>query len=161
MSVSPAPGKTGPVRTGPRVIAFDHVTLVAEDLGRTRAFYGGLLGMREVPRPAFSFGGLWFAATAGGPPVLHVIESHGPGTSRPEVGGPGSGLPGINEDGRPKSTRGPHLALRCEDPRAFEPLLEEAGVTFVRRATLRPDGATQVFVCDPDGHVIELCSAPA
>ncbi|QDT14921.1 VOC family protein [Alienimonas californiensis] len=145
----------------PRVTAFDHATLVAGDLDRTRAFYVGLLGMTEVPRPAFSFGGLWFATAPGGPPALHIIESHGPGTPRPDVPGPGSGPPGINEDGRSKQTRGPHLALRCDDPRAFEPLLDAAGAQFVRRAKRRPDGATQVFVCDPDGHVIELCSAPA
>ena len=93
--------------------------------------------------------------------MLHVIESHGPGTDRPEGEGPGSGPPGINEDGRPKTTRGVHLALRCDDPRAFEPALERSEASFVSRAKTRPDGATQVFVCDPDGHVVELCSAPA
>ncbi len=153
-----APAPAG--ATGPKVTAFDHATLVAADLGAARAFYGDLLGMTEVPRPAFAFGGLWFATAPGGAPVLHLIESHGPGTVRPEVPGPGSGAPGINEDGRDKRTRGPHLALRCDDPRAFEPALEAAGTRIVRPATRRPDGATQVFVCDPDGHVIELCSAP-
>ena len=150
----------------PRVTAFDHATRVVADLDRTRAFYADLLGMREVPRPKFTYGGLWFAAgdpVPGEPdrPVLHAIESHGPGTDRPEGEGPGSGPPGVNEDGRPKTTRGVHLALRCEDPRAFEPLLEGAGAAFVSRAKTRPDGATQVFCCDPDGHVVELCSAPA
>ena len=155
------PATEHPERPVPRVTGLDHATLVAGDLGAARAFYGELLGMREVPRPAFTFGGLWFAAAESGPPVLHVIESHGPGTPRCELEGPGSGPPGINEDGRAKSSRGPHLALRCDDPRTFEPRLEAAGATFVHRAKRRPDGATQVFVCDPDGHVIELCSAPA
>ena len=159
------PARPGPT-AHPRVTAFDHATRVVADLDRTRAFYAGVLGMREVPRPAFTYGGLWFAAGEAVPgeadrPVLHVIESHGPGTGRPEGEGPGSGPPGVNEDGRPKTTRGVHLALRCEDPRAFEPLLEGAGAAFVSRAKARPDGATQVFVCDPDGHVVELCSAPA
>jgi hypothetical protein len=27
-------------------------------------------------------------------------------------------------------------------------------------AKLRPDGAVQVFILDPDNHVIELCSGP-
>ena len=168
------PAPAGPTRpTAParpaapaRVTAFDHATLVVADLGRTRAFYAGLLGMREVARPAFAYGGLWFAAgpaAAGEPdrPVLHVIEAHGPGTDRPAVGGGGSGPPGVDDGGGPRSTRGPHLALRCDDPRAFEPPLEAAGVRFVRRAKLRPDGAAQVFVLDPDGHLLELCSAPA
>jgi catechol 2,3-dioxygenase-like lactoylglutathione lyase family enzyme len=25
---------------------------------------------------------------------------------------------------------------------------------------MRPDGAVQVFVHDPDGHLVELCSPP-
>ena len=144
-----------------RVTGFDHVTLVAADLARTRDFFAGLLGMTELPRPAFSYGGLWFGCDDDGRPVLHVIEAHGPGTDRPEGEGPGSGPPGPNDAGRPVTTRGPHLALRCADPRAFEPRLEAAGAVFVSRAKTRPDGATQTFVRDPDGHVIELCGPPA
>ena len=161
-SPDPANSAAHPARSTSdvRVTGFDHATLVVADLDRTRAFYAGLLGMTEVPRPALGYGGLWFAIGTDARPVLHIIESHGPGTDRPEVSGPGSGPPGVNEDGRLKTTRGPHLALRCDDPRAFEPRLEAAGATLVSRAKHRPDGAVQVFVCDPDGHVLELCSAP-
>ena len=149
-----------PAAPAARVTRLDHATLVAADLDRTRDFYAGLLGMTELPRPAFSFGGLWLGC-GDGRPVLHVIEAHGPGTDRPGGPPPGSGPPGPNDAGRPAtSTRGPHLALLCEDPRAFEPRLEAAGATFVSRAKTRPDGATQTFVRDPDGHLIELCGPP-
>lgn len=156
MTASPVPDAPRP-----RVVAFDHATRVVADLARTRRFYVDVLGMTELPRPAFSYPGAWFGFAGDDRPVLHVIEAHGPGTGRPEGEGPGSGAAGVNEDGRPKTTRGVHLALRCEDPRAFEPVLEAAGAQSVARAKTRPDGAVQVFCCDPDGHVLELCGAPA
>ena len=155
-----APTVTTPA---PRIIAFDHATIVAADLDRTRAFYVGLLGMAELPRPAFSFGGLWLGAAGDRRPTVHVIEAHGPGTPGPPGPPPGSGPPGFAFAGDPDaapSTRGPHFALRCGDPRAFVPALRAAGVRFVSEAKTRPDGAVQVFVRDPDGHVVEICSAP-
>ena len=134
--------------SAPRVRRFDHATLVVADLDRTRAFYVDLLGLGEVPRPAFSYAGAWFRA---GDVLLHVIAAFDGSDSEP-----GSGPAGINEDGRAKSTRGPHLAFACDDPAAFEPVLREAGVRLVRPLKHRPDGAAQLFVCDPDGHVVEL-----
>src|SRR5437588_4393626 len=52
------------------VQSIDHVTLVVKDLGKSREFYVQTLGMREVPRPAFSFAGLWFQA---GKTQIHLI----------------------------------------------------------------------------------------
>src|SRR5262249_50070306 len=57
-----APAAAPPASTGIRVKSIDHVTLVVKDLERSRRFYVDVLGMREVPRPAFSFTGLWFQA---------------------------------------------------------------------------------------------------
>ena len=51
----------------------DHVTLVVKDLEASRRFYVDILGMREVPRPAFSFAGLWFQA---GATQIHLILKH-------------------------------------------------------------------------------------
>src|SRR4051794_29076532 len=48
----------------------DHATFVVKELERSRRFYVEILGMREVPRPAFSFAGLWFQA---GPTQIHLI----------------------------------------------------------------------------------------
>lgn len=129
-----------------RVRQIDHVTLVVRDLGASRRFYVDQLGMVEVPRPAFDFAGLWFRA---GETLIHLIlESER------------SGRAGVNEDGRPKSTRAHHLAFAVDDAAAAAEALEAAGVSFVSKPKLRPDGAVQAFVLDPDGHVIELCSAP-
>src|SRR5262249_14741983 len=63
-------GQPGPA-PGLRVKSIDHATLIVKDLGRSRRFYVDVLGMREVPRPAFSFAGLWFQA---GATQIHLIQ---------------------------------------------------------------------------------------
>jgi catechol 2,3-dioxygenase-like lactoylglutathione lyase family enzyme len=129
-----------------RVQQIDHATFVVRDLEATRRFYVDNLGLEQVPRPAFDFAGLWFRA---GSTLLHVILEHDR-----------SGRAGVNEDGRVKSTRGFHLAFAVADAEVAAAELEAAGVTFVTKPKLRPDGAVQTFVLDPDGHVIELSSPP-
>src|SRR5271163_2469960 len=56
-------------------LRIDHVAIDITDVERSRKFYGGLLGLKEIPRPvSFTFGGAWFQI---GPEVLHLV-------SRPE-----------------------------------------------------------------------------
>ena len=128
-----------------RVRQIDHVTLVVRDLDASRRFYVDWLGMVEVPRPAFDFAGLWFRA---GETLVHLILE----SDR-------SGPAGVNQ-GSPRTTRCHHLAFAVEDAEAAAVELEAAGVMFVSKPKRRPDGAIQTFVLDPDGHIIELCSAP-
>ncbi|HUG89802.1 MAG TPA: VOC family protein [Planctomycetaceae bacterium] len=129
-----------------RVQTLDHVTLVVTDLERSRRFYVDALGMREVARPAFSFPGSWFQA---GETQIHLILEN-----------PESGPPGQPAGTRAKSSRHHHFAFRVADARAAARRLDELGVPFVARPKERPDGYLQVFVTDPDGHIVELCSAP-
>lgn len=129
-----------------RVKAIDHVTLVVDDLSASRDFYVGILGMQDVPRPAFSFAGLWFQA---GTTQIHLIEAN-------EQSGPG-GYP----DARTRTnTRNHHLAFAVDDATTAADTLRARGVAAVSGPKARPDGAIQVFVADPDGHLIELCSGP-
>jgi catechol 2,3-dioxygenase-like lactoylglutathione lyase family enzyme/uncharacterized protein YunC (DUF1805 family) len=130
-----------------RVKSIDHATLVVKDLERSRRFYVDVLGMREVPRPAFSFAGLWFQA---GATQIHLILEFA-----------GSGPAGNLLPAECRSSRTQHLAFLVEDAAATLPLLKEEGVTVLSEPKPRPDGYMQVFVTDPDGHVIELCSPPA
>ena len=58
------------------VKSLDHATLVVKDLDRSRRFYVDVLGMREVPRPAFSFAGSWFQA--GATQIHLILEFSGP-----------------------------------------------------------------------------------
>jgi len=44
-----------------------------------------------------------------------------------------------------------------DDMDAWETFLSETGVDYLPRRT-RPDGAFQIYVTDPDGYFIELCT---
>lgn len=124
-----------------RVQSLDHVTLVIKDLAATRRFYVDLLGMDEVARPKFSFAGQWFQA---GATLIHTnLESE-------ETGPAGTGAW--------HKPRGHHLAFLVDDCRRVGAELERAGVTVASSPRQRPDGAWQLFLQDPDGYLVELCS---
>ncbi|TDJ71943.1 MAG: glyoxalase [Planctomycetota bacterium] len=67
----------GPTNPRPRVVGLDHVQVAIPPDGEepARAFYGAVLGLREVPRPAplSASGGLWFDCPGA---MLHLgVES--------------------------------------------------------------------------------------
>jgi catechol 2,3-dioxygenase-like lactoylglutathione lyase family enzyme len=126
-----------------RVKSLDHVTIVVKDLAATRGFYVDALGMAEVPRPAFSFAGQWFQA---GATLIHTILEF-----------EGSGRAG---SAACASTRGHHFAFLVDDCQMAARRIEELGIPFVSSVKERPDGVMQLFVNDPDGHLVELCSVP-
>ena len=53
-----------------------HVSLNVSDTERSLAFYRDVLGMAELPRPDFSFGGAWL--DAGNGRQVHLIEAEVP-----------------------------------------------------------------------------------
>lgn len=124
-----------------RVKTLDHVTIVVRDLAATRRFYVDGLGMQEVARPGFSFAGQWFQA---GATQIHTILEYD-----------GSGKAG---SGAEHNSRGHHFAFSVESASAAAARLTELGIPLVSPPKQRPDGAVQVFVQDPDGHLVELCS---
>jgi catechol 2,3-dioxygenase-like lactoylglutathione lyase family enzyme len=126
-----------------RVKSLDHVTIVVRDLAKTRQFYVDGLGMDEVVRPAFSFAGQWFQA---GSTMIHTILEF-----------PGSDPAGV---GSTANSRGHHFAFLVDDVTTAVARLQELGIPLVAPAKLRPDGANQVFIRDPDGHLVELSSPP-
>ena len=129
-----------------RVRHIDHVTLVVRDVEASRGFYVGLLGMTEVPRPAFSFDGAWFQA---GATLIHLIAEHDR-----------SGPAGYPVDVLVRSSRNHHFAFEVEDAYAAATALKAKGIPLIDDAKFRPDGAVQVFLADPDHHVVELCTSP-
>lgn len=124
----------------------DHVTLVSANLQRSEAFYVELLGMQKVPRPNFSFNGRWFQA---GQTLIHLIEVH-------EQTGPAG--PGRTQANR--ATREAHLAFSIQDMDLAHQLVLKADVSIVSGPKKRPDGASQLFILDPDEYLIELCTDP-
>jgi catechol 2,3-dioxygenase-like lactoylglutathione lyase family enzyme len=129
-----------------RVRHIDHVTLVVRDVEASRRFYVGLLGMIEVPRPGFSFDGAWFQA---GATLIHLIAEHDR-----------SGPAGYPVEVLVKSSRNHHFAFEVDDAYASAAVLKAKGIPLIDDAKLRPDGAVQVFLADPDHHVVELCTSP-
>ena len=120
-----------------RVAGISHIALSVSDLGRTRAFYVGSMGLEELDRPDFGVPGAWFRL---GDRQLHVLEV-------PEVAPVGPGLP--------------HLALHVAtgDISSTVEALVAGGGSLISEARTRDDFGTAVtaaFVADPDGNVIEL-----
>jgi catechol 2,3-dioxygenase-like lactoylglutathione lyase family enzyme len=115
----------------------NHVAIHVADVALSAAFYRDVLGLEEIPRPAFPFPGAWFRL--GTDQELHLI-----GERTREV---------ISHN------RGNHFALLVDDFDAWERHLVALGARLAPRR-LRPDGAWQLYVIDPDGHYIELCTPP-
>lgn len=124
-----------------QVRSLDHVTIVVKDLAATRRFYVDLLGMSEVARPSFPFVGQWFQA--GATQIHTILEAEGTGRAGTAV---------------ETNSRGHHFAFLVDDAQACYRKLDALGVPVVSPPRNRPDGAIQVFMQDPDGHLIELCS---
>ena len=129
------------------VKAIDHITIVVKELETSRKFYTEVLGMRQVDRPAFGFPGAWFQA---GATQIHMnIESDEAGQA------------GIRLHGGTRMSRGFHYAFEVESCDAAAERLKQLGVEVLEGPRARPDGARQLYIRDPDGHLVELFSVPA
>jgi len=120
-----------------QVVELNHVALHVGDLAASCRFYGELMGFPAMQRPAFDFAGAWFRL--GSHQELHLIA----GRSEPVV----------------SANRGNHFALRVEALPPWEERLSRAGWDYLPPKP-RPDGAMQLFLRDPDGHVFELYTPP-
>lgn len=114
-------------------VALDHLQIAIPEGGeaRARAFFGDLLGLREVPKPAalHGRGGVWFSLTDG--IGLHL---------------------GVDADFRPASKA--HAGLRFV---AFADLLkrlETAGIAMEHGSDTF--GRRRVYLTDPFGNRLEL-----
>lgn len=115
----------------------NHVAIYVTDVERSSEFYRRVLKLEPIPRPAFSFPGAWFRL--GSNQELHLIAN-------------------LRSPFFP-SHENNHFALRVDDLAHWERHLKEVCADFAHRKP-RPDGAIQVFLRDPDGHVIELFTPP-
>jgi catechol 2,3-dioxygenase-like lactoylglutathione lyase family enzyme len=130
--------------------AVHHVALTVTDLERSRRFYREILGLKEISRPPFDFPGAWFQL--GAAQQLHLIVHTNP-TFRT-----GKGL----------DSRDSHFAVRVPE---YWPVVEELRSKGYRdegaedefqRMIVQPHataGFPQVYILDPDRHVIEINAA--
>ncbi|HVT26589.1 MAG TPA: VOC family protein [Lacipirellulaceae bacterium] len=124
--------------------SFDHVTIICADLEATRRFYVDFLGMTEVERPAFKFPGLWFQL---GNVQVHATEQSSE-----------AGKAGWGDRRATIVSRGHHFAFAVDDVRMALLSVEAHGVRIAAPLRERPDGCKQLYLYDPDGHVVELVS---
>ncbi len=113
----------------------DHVSVPVRDLARSRAFYRDVLGLAPVPRPDLGFPGAWLRA---GDAQVHLIE-----------------VPDDFQGGTPPPHLNPlagHTAFAIDDYDAALTTLRHHGLDVL---ALGPE-AGQLWVRDPDGHIIEL-----
>ena len=114
------------------VYAIDHIQLALppHQEARARAFYAGILGLRETPKPPHlaQRGGVWFAQ---GAVNIHL---------------------GVDHDFRPAKKA--HLALLVDGLAALIQGCEQARYPVVTDEPLA--GYHRVYVADPFGNRIEL-----
>ncbi len=115
--------------SGLQVTQIDHVSVVVTDVERSRRFYGGVLGLREIAKPkTFDFVVVWYDL---GNQHLHLLLKDRPDTVSPR-----------------------HFALRVKDAAAARAHFREYGVPT--QETTPIPRADRFFVADPDGNRIEI-----
>src|SRR6266478_8559626 len=114
--------------------SINHVSVHANDLDESVAFYEDLFGMGSIPTPNFAFPVQWLRL---GTQQLHIIV-------RPGVQAP----------------RFHHVALNVDDFAAVywtarERKLHDESAFFSKMYEL-PDGSVQMYVRDPAGNLVEI-----
>jgi catechol 2,3-dioxygenase-like lactoylglutathione lyase family enzyme len=119
------------------IFELNHAAIHVADVEKTCWFYREVLKLQPMERPAFTFPGAWFRL--GAAQELHII--------------------GNREHPVHSHNRGNHFALRVRDLQPWVEHLTRMEIPFAPPKA-RPDGALQLFLRDPDGHVIELFTPP-
>ena len=119
-----------------------HLAIKTADLDATRAFWTGVIGLREIARPDFGYPGAWLACgQPGGQAIIHVY-----------AGGPALGAAAQVPSGTGAID---HVSLACSGYHAYVARFRAAQLDW--REFLVP-GTTlwQLFVYDPSGVQLEL-----
>lgn len=127
-----------------------HVSLPVTNVERSRTFYRDVLGLREIPRPQFDFPGAWFTLGNTGQ-QLHLI-------------GTGSGAaPGTYRSQTSVDSRDIHFAIRVSSYAAALRGLRKLGYSKnadwslqMKVSPTATAGFPQIYILDPDRHVIEI-----
>ena len=119
------------------IAGMNHFTVLSGNLDATKAFYIGILGLKEGYRPPLGFPGVWLYV--GDQAVLHVIA----GRKLPSEPG------GVLD----------HMAFSASDLSATVKKLESSGIKYDLRKQA-DSGTWQLFCFDPSGAKVELDFAP-
>ena len=112
-----------------RFTHIDHCTILITNLEKARAFYGQLLGLREIAPPReFDFVALWYDL---GGQYLHLLLKPEPDTISPR-----------------------HFCLHVSDATAARAHYQQLGLRV--EETVKIAAADRFFLRDPDGNRIEF-----
>ncbi len=114
-----------------QVKGYNHVGVVVRNLEKCRDFYGRVLGLKSIPRPAFNFPGHWYQVGPGAQLHLMVKEETIPDTMR-------------------------HVALEVTDFPETVRSLKNEGIGIHEGPAKREDGSDYLFCHDPDGNLVEI-----
>ncbi|MBI2872399.1 MAG: VOC family protein [Chloroflexi bacterium] len=119
-------------RKGIRLTHVNHVVYLVHDRERSLRFYRDLLGLREIPSMTPNPDVTWLQLPSG--VMVHLVE----------------------DKGAPIPER-LHSAFEVEDYDAVVAALQALGVR-IERSGERKDGQRFLFIRDPDGNLVELCT---
>ena len=119
---------------GIKLKTVNHVLSVVKDVKRSMEFYCGLLGFNHIPSMVDNPDITWLQLPSG--VMLHLHET----------------------DKAPVTPDNVHNAFEVEDFDAAGKVLEAEGITK-ERSGVRNDGQRFMFIRDPDGNLVELCTA--
>lgn len=122
------------------VIGVQHLAINVRDLDEAKVFYGEMLQLPELERPAGvaeQFRSVWYLL---GNAELHVVE---------------------NPDFKPlKSPLGPHFAVSCADFAVASERLSASKSSVVYGPAKGVDGINRIVLKDPTGNIVEVIDLP-
>lgn len=112
--------------------ALNHAAFRVSDVEKAASFYENVIGLKQMARPNFPFGGAWYGI---GSNALHII---------------------LSEDrGRKPDPLGAHVAFEVEDFDETRRTLKQMGIEFLE-APANMGAGRQLWIVDPDGNTVEL-----
>ena len=118
---------------GLKLTNVNHVVTVVKDSKRSMEFYCDFLGIRQIRSQVDNPEITWLQLPSG--VMLHLLEG-------PEA---------------PAHPRNIHHAFEVEDFDFAKRAVEEKGLN-IERSGVRHDGQQYLFIRDPDGNRVELCT---
>jgi glyoxylase I family protein len=112
------------------VAGIHHVSINVSDTDQALHFYCDVLGLEQLPRPDFGFGGAWLDAGHGR--QVHLIEGDVP--------------PAL----------GQHVAFQVDDVDRVVEQLRAQGIAIDDAKSVGGTPTRQAFAHDPDGNLVEF-----
>ncbi len=111
----------------------NHVVTTVKDAEGSLAFYCDFLGIKRIPSQVDNPNIIWLQLPSG--VMLHLIE----------------------DAEAPAHPSNIHHAFEVEDLDTARKVVEEKGIE-IERSGVRHDGQRYIFMRDPDGNLVELCT---